>query len=94
MISSFLSVDSVSISFAFERFILLLVKIRLLRIVQVTLKIFRVILLRFSLLFLLADKIYCRWRVLAWVLKIAQMSWDVSPAILRAQAVAECLMEK
>lgn len=80
--------------FCFRMFYFALVKIWLLRTVQVTLKIFRTILLRFSLFFLLPDKIYYRWRVLAWVLKIGQISWDVSPAILRAQAVAECLMEK
>lgn len=80
--------------FCFWMFYFALVKIWLLRRVQVTLKIFRAILLRFSLFFLLPDKIYYRWRVLAWVLKIGQISWDVSPAILRAQAVAECLMEK
>lgn len=78
----------------FEHFSLLLIKIWLLRTVQVTLKIFRAILLRFSLFFLLPDKIYCRWRILAWVLKIVQKSWDVSPATLRPQAVHECLMEK
>ena len=44
------------------------------------------ILLRFCLFFLLPDKIYCRWRIMAWVLKIVQMSWDVSPATLRALA--------
>lgn len=94
IIRFFLSVDSISISFAFEHFSLLLIKIWLLRTVQVTLKIFRAILLRFSLFFLLPDKIYCRWRILAWVLKIVQKSWDVSPATLRPQAVHECLMEK
>ena len=59
------------------------------RRVQVTLKTrkFRVTKLRFSLYFLSPEKICCRWRVLAWMLKTAQVSWDVSPATLRAQAV-------